>query len=147
MIFVLCKTQTRAPGYDLQLYEMFGMKPQTLGNLPGSKALWQTRNSDSVFMKVHAKFWEPGGQRGGEKKKKKAGGASLSNFCAITWYVQSIWSAWLSPASRFGLMQCVTRAEASAPKSVNFPGAQSQITVWDLNSTARPPSNRLKWNS
>lgn len=50
---------------------MFGMKAQTLGNLPGSNSLWQTRNSDSAFMKVHSKFWEPG-ERGewGESKKK-----------------------------------------------------------------------------
>lgn len=50
---------------------MFGMKAQTLGNLPGSNALWQTRNLDSAFMKVHTKFWEPGERDEGKKNPTK----------------------------------------------------------------------------
>lgn len=70
------------------------------------------------------------------------------NFCVITRYFQSMWSAWLSPSSRFGLLQCVTRAEVSAPNSsLKFTGAQNQITVCGLNSIAWSLSHRLKWNS
>lgn len=54
-----------------ELYEIFGMRSQTLRNLPGSKALQQTRNSDCLC-EGSCQFWEPDIEnKGGDKKKER----------------------------------------------------------------------------
>lgn len=49
---------------------MFGMKAQTLGNLPGSNALWQTKNLDFALGRFLLSL-ENLGREEREKKKKE----------------------------------------------------------------------------